>query len=139
MTSGDSKAVVGKDFPRDQAAANDEVNLCVRNPVDEGRNLQTQHLRAALREAFVRVLTPLYRLLTRWRRARRDAQAIAELQALDERVLRDIGITHRSQITVFVKSARAREASQAHRGEPGVVDIRSRSTRDASRTYNQVA
>ncbi len=135
MASGDSKAFVGKDFPHSQTAANDEVNRSVRGPVYAG----VQHLRAAPRAAFFRARTAVFRLLLRWRRARRDAQAIAELEALDDRALRDIGITCRAQIAAFVKSASERAASRVPAGEHGLVDIRSRNDREASDACDRAA
>jgi len=65
-------------------------------------------------------------LIARWAEARRSRAAILELQSLDERMLKDIGIT-RSQIRAFVYGV---QDADRRRREPGTLRLVTDNTTD---------
>lgn len=75
---------------------------------------------------------------TRWAAARRHRAAIAELRALDDRMLKDIGI-ERSQIRAVVAAGRPADRPKARRGllrlvagDRAATHITDRTTREAA-------
>ncbi|MCH9671314.1 MAG: DUF1127 domain-containing protein [Gammaproteobacteria bacterium] len=65
-----------------------------------GRRAQAR----ALGAGFIGGAHWLADVAAKWRQGRKEAKAIAELNALDDRTLRDIGVSHRSQIISAVRA-----------------------------------
>ena len=70
--------------------------------------------------------------LRAWRRRQTRRQSIAALRALDDRLLRDIGM-HRSEIPAIVEASEAAEASgEVRRGHDSVKPLREAAAADGA-------
>lgn len=114
---------------RPEATSGEEVipeHLDTLRAVAHGRRLQAQAMGRAVKRGVERLKAAARGIAAVWRRSREESHAVSTLRRLDDRMLRDIGIGHRSQIVSAVRSMGTdAPAPTAPAAVPPVVSVES--------------
>ena len=92
-------------------SANDLLNSTVEESLIIGRRLQARETTAILQSMSRWFGTKVVALLNAWRQSRKMAKSKESLWHLDDHILRDIGIYHRSQILSVIHERNKDNAS----------------------------
>ena len=92
-------------------SANDLLNFTVEESLIIGRRLQAREAMAILQSVSRWFGTKVVALLNAWRQSREMAKSKESLWRLDDHILRDIGIYHRSQILSVIHERNKDNAS----------------------------